>query len=534
MADADEDVVFHPTSTVSAPQAEIDLSDEVQDFRFLNTVSLVTDPSQVTIPRRGEKDFEPNPTILQSDTLATSRNAMHNAISHPRLGSSKNRIVGIYCPEGPTPLVTDTNQEVAAEEDGKTPAKPKPVVKDPMSGIPSDACVHVTNSKGPFFKTVGKTDRWNRTWLLPEEALYLLERGTLDIRWPASITGTVQTETDAEEMDIPMSLQAAYACLMGRGGLTLERYIVYTGLKRLGYTLRRAPAWYGAQDEPETEPDGESRIVSYAKGISNCWSRFYNSIPNIWESDYSAQGPLIGFRAPRTYNAVFRKLALIPTEDAAVKRPSRKQTEAPFQFVYHVYKPNTPFKKSAPPAPDFRIAVVDARIQTSIPTLRQIRALLATSPYDPPKGEKMERHLYARLRQGYRSAILAIVDQGVVSYLRFGDAGFSKEKIFETQGPPRGPKTGGFSKNNRGREGKPTARTALTNGELGPMKVVRLWEDETGRRCFGWRYGKERRASRKVQAFLFPVANSLTPDPHGTPKEQKTTKMEIVEYRKTP
>jgi tRNA-splicing endonuclease subunit Sen54 len=40
MADADEDVVFHPTSTASAPQPEIDLSDEVQDFRFLNAISL--------------------------------------------------------------------------------------------------------------------------------------------------------------------------------------------------------------------------------------------------------------------------------------------------------------------------------------------------------------------------------------------------------------------------------------------------------------------------------------------------------------
>jgi tRNA-splicing endonuclease subunit Sen54 len=59
----------------------------------------------------------------------------------------------------------------------------------------------------------------------------------------------------------------------------------------------------------------------------------------------------------------------------------------------------------------------------------------------------MERHLYARLRQGYRGAILAIVDEGVTSYLRFGDAGFSKEQIFKTQGPPRGPKTGGYRKN---------------------------------------------------------------------------------------
>lgn len=142
---------------------------------------------------------------------------------------------------------------------------------------------------------------------------------------------------------------------------------------------------------------------------------------------------------------------MIPTEDAAVERPPKRETEAPFQFAYHVYKPSSLYKKSAPPAPDYRIAVVGARDQTSIPTLKQLRALLETSPYDPPKGQKMERNLYARLRQGYRSAIVAIVDQGVVSYLRFADAGFSNEKIFENQGPPKGSKSGGFRRKNSGR-----------------------------------------------------------------------------------
>jgi hypothetical protein len=44
MADLDEDVILHPTSGDSAPQAEIDLSDEMQDFRFLNSLSLYVPP----------------------------------------------------------------------------------------------------------------------------------------------------------------------------------------------------------------------------------------------------------------------------------------------------------------------------------------------------------------------------------------------------------------------------------------------------------------------------------------------------------
>lgn len=44
MADADEDLIFHPSSSASshdpAIQVENDLSDETQDFRFLNNLSL--------------------------------------------------------------------------------------------------------------------------------------------------------------------------------------------------------------------------------------------------------------------------------------------------------------------------------------------------------------------------------------------------------------------------------------------------------------------------------------------------------------
>jgi hypothetical protein len=43
MADADEDLIFHPSSSSShdsAIQVESDLSDETQDFRFLNNLSL--------------------------------------------------------------------------------------------------------------------------------------------------------------------------------------------------------------------------------------------------------------------------------------------------------------------------------------------------------------------------------------------------------------------------------------------------------------------------------------------------------------
>lgn len=84
-----------------------------------------------------------------------------------------------------------------------------------------------------------------------------------------------------------------------------------------------------------------------------------------------------------------------------------------------------------------------------MPTLCQLHALLESTPLDPPRGEKMDRLLYMRLRHGYRNVILAVVDQGVVSFIRVGDSAFGKERIFEMKGPSS--KKGGFSRGSRKR-----------------------------------------------------------------------------------
>jgi tRNA-splicing endonuclease subunit Sen54 len=119
--------------------------------------------------------------------------------------------------------------------------------------------------------------------------------------------------------------------------------------------------------------------------------------------------------------------------------------------VYHVYKPTTSYKKTAPPPPDFRIAVVSTRDQTTLPTLTQLSALLHSTPLEPPRGEKLDRMMYMRLRHGYRNVVLAVVDQGVVSYLRIGDAAFGKERLFENVRPAAGTKRSGYSGKSRKR-----------------------------------------------------------------------------------
>ncbi|KAL2819776.1 hypothetical protein BJX63DRAFT_418720 [Aspergillus granulosus] len=381
MADLDEAAINTPSN--DAGHIEVDLSDETQDFRMLNSLSFLADTNDLSLPKRGEKDFEPNPTLFQADILDASRQAMHNALSYPRLHNPKNKVIGVYAPNGPAPPPEPKLNTISED----------PLVEKPAPasiGVSPNTCVYVTNPRGGQFKTIGQADRWNRIWLLPEEALYLLERGGLDIRWPRGAVGEGE-EDDIEDSGIPMSLQAAYASFIGHSGLTMERFSVYTGLRRLGYAVFRAPGWSQDGDIEGIDAQSESGklVKRQGPGLAGIFSRFLQWLQP--SSPTTAMGPVIGFGFHRGYGVA----------------------ELPYAVALHIYKPSTHIRKSALPDPDFRIAVVNARTDTDMPTLSQIGSLLESTPLDPPASNKP---LYIRLKNGYRNVILAVVDQGVQKY----------------------------------------------------------------------------------------------------------------------
>ena len=65
---------------------------------------------------------------------------------------------------------------------------------------------------------------------------------------------------------------------------------------------------------------------------------------------------------------------------------------------------------------------------------------METAPYDPPAGTAQ---MYQKLKHGYKNVVLAVGDQGVVSYLRLADAGFGIEKLYDRKGRGPGGKRGG-------------------------------------------------------------------------------------------
>jgi tRNA-splicing endonuclease subunit Sen54 len=476
MADADEDVI----PSTSQPEAD-DLEDETQDFRFLAQLTAASSSTGagVVVPKRGTKDFEPNPTRSQASALDASRLAMHTALSAPRIHSEKTHLVGQY--------LSDESQW-RWEDNGAVRR--------------TGRCVVVHRFKSTHSKTMGQADRNNWMWFLPEEALYLLERGSLDIRWPdldesstvaAGITSrddaevasreenpgdpvdgdplqhahVSESEEDPKVGELPMSLQGAYASFIGRDGLSLERYNVYAGLKRSGYIVQRAPTWDDgdfpdanghASPEASTGVPKQTTTLSTSHGPEPYSTSIYGPSgfirricswlfkPQPGESCPSL-GPLVAPGLYRNYADIFRALTLIPfhNPNSASPRttlgslpttipeptstaPSRTP-QPPYRIHLYAWKPNTSYKKTAPPPPDYRICVVDART-TSMPTLTQISDLLDSVPEDSVSQEKVGR-LEARLKHGKRNVILAVVDVGIVSYLRLSDACFGADKLFE-------------------------------------------------------------------------------------------------------
>jgi tRNA-splicing endonuclease subunit Sen54 len=186
MTDEDEDVLAQGAD-------EIDPTEGTQDFRFLDKLTCVfshsdklsnsradnrstgNEAATLTLPKRGEKDFESHATNRQQDQLEASRQAMHNVLSWQRTHTQKNHVLGMYEPES--------------------------------------NMAYVEKVKSQHFQTLG-TSRRGTEWLLPEEALFLIERGTLDCRWPVKRESGDDTQYKMED-GAPMSLQAAYAAFIG-------------------------------------------------------------------------------------------------------------------------------------------------------------------------------------------------------------------------------------------------------------------------------------------------------------------------------
>ncbi|KAL9581411.1 MAG: hypothetical protein Q9212_003910, partial [Teloschistes hypoglaucus] len=286
-------------------------SDDDSDDTPLNYAHLTHTHAQNSsaLPRRGIKDFESHGTNAQRSVLENSRAAMHDALSVGRVHAGKGGLVGWFDVKGDEGIRRGSPRERQWGEEWQR----RVVIEKPT---------------GQHVRTTGQADREGRLWLLPEEVVYLVERGSLEVRYriadppsPKKEEGGDEesddegsdkrqqedVEKEREEQEegedrgwngVSLSLQACYAHFIGRDGLTLERYTVYAGLRRSGYIVLRAPEWYGHPLPPPPPSSDRSPTPEKGPGI---WHWLYKTLLSISAAEPPPLGPLVRRGLYRNY-----------------------------------------------------------------------------------------------------------------------------------------------------------------------------------------------------------------------------------------
>jgi tRNA-splicing endonuclease subunit Sen54 len=245
--------------------------------------------------------------------------------------------------------------------------------------------------------------------------------------------GADQGQDDDDDDDgLPLSLQAAYALLIGEDGedgkISLDKFTVYANLKRSGYVVFRDRQW-------DASFDGGGQITCRDEGQRNVslFTWLFGALFSRKPYEPPPYGPLTGPGLYRSYHQMYQLLSVIPPhKPSPFMATSSTPPQAPFRLVFDIWKPSRipSFAKSKPGTPDVRVAVVSSR-STTVPSLTQLLCLVESTPWDPPGKEWTgPEKSYQRLKHGFRNVVLAIVDEGVTSYLRISEAAFGEEKLF--------------------------------------------------------------------------------------------------------
>ncbi|KAG1735189.1 tRNA-splicing endonuclease subunit sen54 N-term-domain-containing protein [Suillus lakei] len=419
------------TSTLDPAEEEQSSGDEDGglDWTKLPKVGTV----RPVIPKRGEKDFEPAPgggSGLQVHVLDRARAAMFDALKADRAISSKSASYGVWCPRISRVHVT-VARGIHFSVMGHSAARPTPIEN-------------------------GSTKLQKRLELLPEEALYLIERGALfcwkDIQ--VDLTGLDDVE------GAPMSVQQAFAEIIGKEDLTLEKYQVFAYLRRLGYVVTRTDPPSSSYPVPPPRLGSDGVPLSFFRRLSSIFSLFTTKVVRFWRGTLNWWRPLRISRwiqHDKSYGTVFKSLRVIPAGHSIPPYSSHATPVAPsspYKIFYNMYKPSTNFRKTTPPQPDFQIVLTElfnvlpetppplprkrgappvvqaspaaatSPVHTS--TFRRIFSWLLPSLTPLPISSQPRPHPFAALKAGKKNIVIAAVDSGNISFFRFSQGAFEE------------------------------------------------------------------------------------------------------------
>ncbi|WFD07875.1 tRNA-splicing endonuclease subunit sen54 [Malassezia vespertilionis] len=469
------------------PESEEEEEEDMPDYRVLASIAQKYKTGSLAeapiIPKRGEKDFEPTGFGGQSKVLAQSRDALFHALSARHAHSSKTLSTATWDPVFMRAFV-HTQRGQSCSSMGSTVRR---AVGDNVVG-----CLE----------------------LYPEEAVYLVERGALDCRFTAT-PGVVPDEARFAAC-IPVSVEQAYAQMLGNDGASPARYQIYAYLKRLGYIVQRATLVDGLRasfaQNPATLPARARSLrakfcalLVYVLGYLAVPLRYMLRILRIRMRMRAAPRGLLGISAHDTYDTIFDALQIVRADHDQRTHPAAHDPAlAPF---FYAWRPATQFKRTRPPPPEFRICVVETNehpmlslcdfdvlfshiplsvaapgAPTTVAATEEEREMLSIREQNrkaygkqkqasvrhgrtrppgvhtttfgklvsrfawlvrllvaalrrwgifraAPPQRKTPFNVYLPLKAGRRNVVVAIVDQGTMSLLRFGEAEFKRWRL---------------------------------------------------------------------------------------------------------
>ncbi|XP_054463699.1 tRNA-splicing endonuclease subunit Sen54 [Anoplopoma fimbria] len=183
------------------------MADQNKKDTELNFFNEILAPSELfaarsrshKIPVRGQKDFFPDDSDEQRQRLEQSLNEHWSLVSEERVEKLGNLVKATW--------------------------------------IPSEQIVELQSPAGKFWQTMGFSAN-GKQLLLPEEALYLMECGNLQVF----------------HQDLPLSIQDGYEKFLSSSTVSLLQFQVFGHLKRLGYVVHRF--------DPSSQPSSYARQLN--------------------------------------------------------------------------------------------------------------------------------------------------------------------------------------------------------------------------------------------------------------------------------
>lgn len=436
--------------------ADSDLEDDEMGQDWSQISKLNKKNAQLIIPKRGEKDYEPDGTNIQELLLYRAREAMFDALSNSARGSIiKNQVKAIYIPDEHEALVL--------------------------------------SPKGTFLQTMGNAGHGDKLWLNFNEFLYLAERGTVTPYYLKNDSIPLDILYEDENL-LPLGIEDIYAFFKTQR--EMDEFSVYAHLKRLGFVVNRISdkdtTYYSTVQTGRLKSCTHSLFrqvttlfVSQKTNLFN--ALFYN--PLHYKFTKYTSTPQIYAKLKHLIPHVWVPKNLNQLQEIKKNSQDQKCTSNFLELTYNVWKPQTNYKKKNPNLPDYQVLVYNKNDNKQhFPTNDDLKHIFNSLNYKfefleevdddfnwddhsyinniprsvalmqnqkkkqdgkstsksnnqakPNKNKNKKTRVPSttphakqmrRLKNGYRSFLLAVMDNGIISFIKISEADFGSEDVW--------------------------------------------------------------------------------------------------------